>query len=85
MGTQNERFANSVSAQPRNRRAVLPVPKTMASSTSKQNHNSAEAALARSNEMLRISQMAGGTGSFEWDIPTNTLVWSENHARMFGL
>ena len=85
MGTQNERFANSVSAQPRNRRAVLPVPNTMASSTSKQNQNSAEAALARSNEMLRISQMAGGTGSFEWDIPTNTLVWSENHARMFGL
>ena len=85
MGTQNERFANSVSAQFRNRRAVLPVPNTMASSTSKQNQNSAEAALARSNEMLRISQMAGGTGSFEWDIPTNTLVWSENHARMFGL
>ena len=85
MGTQNELFANSVSAQARNRRAVLPVPNTMASSTSKQNQNSAEAALARSNEMLRISQMAGGTGSFEWDIPTNTLVWSENHARMFGL
>jgi len=85
MGTQNELFANSVSAQARNRRAVLPVPNIMASSTSKQNQNSAEAALARSNEMLRISQMAGGTGSFEWDIPTNTLVWSENHARMFGL
>ena len=85
MGAQNEPFADSVSAQPRNRRAVSLVPNTMAGTTSKQNSNSTEAALARSNEMLRISQMAGGTGSFEWDIPTNTLVWSENHARMFGL
>jgi PAS domain S-box-containing protein len=41
--------------------------------------------LGRALELLRISQEAGGTGSFEWNIPTNTVVWSENHARMFGL
>jgi PAS domain S-box-containing protein len=41
--------------------------------------------LGRALELLRISQEAGGTGSFEWNIPANTLTWSENHARMFGL
>jgi PAS domain S-box-containing protein len=41
--------------------------------------------LAGTLELLRISQEAGGTGSFEWNIPANTLTWSENHARMFGL
>ncbi|HEY0704152.1 MAG TPA: PAS domain-containing protein [Candidatus Acidoferrales bacterium] len=41
--------------------------------------------LDRAIELLRISQEAGGTGSFEWNIPANTLTWSENHAKMFGL
>jgi signal transduction histidine kinase len=78
-------FTNSLSIKARNRAGISLVPNTMASSSSKRDPHSTEAALARSNEMLRISQMAGGTGSFEWDISTNALVWSENHARMFGL
>ena len=41
--------------------------------------------LARANELLNISQAAGGTGSFEWIIPDNKLTWSENHSRLFGL
>jgi PAS domain S-box-containing protein len=41
--------------------------------------------LARTNELLSISQVAGGTGSFEWIIPENALTWSENHIKMFGL
>jgi PAS domain S-box-containing protein len=41
--------------------------------------------LARANELLNISQAAGGTGSFEWIIPENKLTWSENHSRLFGL
>jgi PAS domain S-box-containing protein len=41
--------------------------------------------LARTNELLSISQIAGGTGSFEWIIPENALTWSENHIKMFGL
>jgi len=41
--------------------------------------------LARANELLNISQAAGGTGSFEWNIPENKLAWSENHSKLFGL
>jgi PAS domain S-box-containing protein len=41
--------------------------------------------LARANELLNISQAAGGTGSFEWNIPENKLSWSENHSKLFGL
>ena len=41
--------------------------------------------LARANELLNISQAAGGTGSFEWNIPENKLTWSENHSSLFGL
>jgi PAS domain S-box-containing protein len=45
----------------------------------------AEEELARTNELLTISQAAGGTGSFEWIIPQNSLTWSENHLKIFGL
>jgi PAS domain S-box-containing protein len=45
----------------------------------------AEAELARTNELLLISQVAGGTGSFEWLIPQNSLTWTDNHLQMFGL
>jgi PAS domain S-box-containing protein len=45
----------------------------------------AEEDLARTNELLTISQSAGGTGSFEWIIPENSVLWSENHSKMFGL
>jgi PAS domain S-box-containing protein len=41
--------------------------------------------LARTNELLTISQNAGGTGSFEWIVPENSLTWSQNHINMFGL
>jgi hypothetical protein len=41
--------------------------------------------LARTNELLTISQNAGGTGSFEWIVPENSLTWSQNHIDMFGL
>jgi PAS domain S-box-containing protein len=41
--------------------------------------------LARANELLNISQAAGGTGSFEWNIAENKLTWSENHSKLFGL
>ena len=44
-----------------------------------------ESALARAHELLDISQIAGGTGSYEWNVPSNTLNWSHNHIRMFGL
>ena len=45
----------------------------------------AEDELARTNELLTISQSAGGTGSFEWIVPENLLTWSQNHINMFGL
>jgi PAS domain S-box-containing protein len=45
----------------------------------------AEEDLTRTNELLTISQTAGGTGSFEWIIPQNSLTWSKNHIKMFGL
>jgi PAS domain S-box-containing protein len=45
----------------------------------------AEEELARTNELVTISQAAGGTGSFEWLIPQNLLTWTDNHLEMFGL
>jgi PAS domain S-box-containing protein len=45
----------------------------------------AEDELTRTNELLTISQNAGGTGSFEWIVPQNLLTWSQNHINIFGL
>jgi PAS domain S-box-containing protein len=36
-------------------------------------------------ELLNISQNAGGTGSFEWIVPEDLLTWSQNHLNLFGL
>jgi PAS domain S-box-containing protein len=41
--------------------------------------------LDRTLELLQMSQEAGGTGSFEWNIQTGSSIWSENHQKMFGL
>lgn len=45
----------------------------------------AEEELARSNEMLALSQTAGCTGSFEWSIADDTVTWSDAHIKMLGL
>ena len=42
-------------------------------------------ALRESRERLRAALSAAGTGTFRWDIPTNTIEWDGNLDRLFGL
>lgn len=44
-----------------------------------------EQALAVSESRLRIAQLAGGTGTFEWDIERNVNVWSPELCALYGL
>ncbi|MBL6457675.1 PAS domain-containing protein [Belnapia sp. T6] len=44
----------------------------------------AEAALASSEERLRLAQEAGGIGCWEWDVAMGTLHWSESCHRLHG-
>lgn len=43
------------------------------------------AALTRSEQRYKMAQSAAKIGSWEWDIRTNKLYWSDNIAPMFGL
>jgi PAS domain S-box-containing protein len=45
---------------------------------------SAEEALRTSEERLRLAQEAGGVGSWEWNIDTGMLHWSESCHRLHG-
>jgi PAS domain S-box-containing protein len=42
-------------------------------------------ALRQSQERLTAALSAAGTGTFRWDIPSNTLEWDGNLDRLFGL
>ncbi|MBA2353287.1 MAG: PAS domain S-box protein [Acidobacteria bacterium] len=42
-------------------------------------------ALRESQERLQAALTAAGTGTFRWDIPTNTVGWDGNLDRLFGL
>ena len=45
----------------------------------------AEAALRAGEERLRLALCAGNMGIFDWDVVNNVFVWSEEHARLFGM
>ena len=45
----------------------------------------AELAIAASEEMLRLAQRASGVGTFDWNLDTDTLVWSQECKAVFGL
>jgi PAS domain S-box-containing protein len=38
----------------------------------------------RNEERLRIALQAADLGAWDWDLVTNTMVWTPEHARMFG-
>jgi PAS domain S-box-containing protein len=44
-----------------------------------------EAALRRSEERLSLAQSAAGIGVFDWDVPTDTVVWTKERERLFGM
>lgn len=44
----------------------------------------AERKLRASQERLTLAQRAGGVGVFDWDLHTNTIVWTSELERMFG-
>lgn len=43
-----------------------------------------EAALRESEERLRLALSAGKMGTFDWNIQTNEIVWSDSHYEIFG-
>jgi PAS domain S-box-containing protein len=45
----------------------------------------AEAALAASESLLRLSQELGHIGSYDWDINGGPNIWSDEHCRLFGI
>jgi PAS domain S-box-containing protein len=44
-----------------------------------------QAALQRSEQRFALAQRAGGIGTWEWDIPSGRVYWSEPILEMFGL
>ncbi|MGE3978062.1 MAG: PAS domain S-box protein [Nitrospira sp.] len=44
----------------------------------------AEAKLQEGEERLRLAQSAANIGSFDWDIPAHTIVWSPEMERIWG-
>jgi PAS domain S-box-containing protein len=44
-----------------------------------------EESLRRSEERLRLAQVAARMGTWEWDILRNTVMWSEEMERLYGL
>ena len=42
-------------------------------------------ALRESEERLKAALSAAGTGTFRWDLHTNTVQWEGNLDRLFGL
>lgn len=45
----------------------------------------AEDSLKKSEERLNLALRAGRMGIFDWDLISDTIVWSEEHARIFGM
>ncbi|ABA19864.1 multi-component transcriptional regulator, winged helix family [Trichormus variabilis ATCC 29413] len=45
----------------------------------------AEAALRESQERLALTLEAVNLGIWDWNITTNQIIWSEGHARLFGI
>src|SRR6185369_14598296 len=44
----------------------------------------AEQALAESEARLRLALRAGALGTFDWDLASDTITWSETTERLFG-
>ncbi|MDX2230680.1 MAG: PAS domain-containing protein [Leptolyngbyaceae cyanobacterium bins.349] len=45
----------------------------------------AEEALRHSEERLRLAQQAARAGTWDWDIGSNTVIWSEEYYALYGL
>ncbi|MDP1929651.1 MAG: EAL domain-containing protein [Thiobacillus sp.] len=45
----------------------------------------AEQNLLRANERLSLAQRTAGAGVWDWDIPSGTLIWSDELFQLFGL
>lgn len=45
----------------------------------------AEARLQENEQRLRLALHAGHMGIFDWDVVQNVIVWSQEHAQLFGM
>jgi PAS domain S-box-containing protein len=48
-------------------------------------HKHAEDKLREMNERLKLAQVASKSGTWDWDITKNTLYWSEEFLKIFGM
>ncbi|MEH2345314.1 MAG: PAS domain S-box protein [Nostoc sp.] len=48
-------------------------------------HKQAEAALAKSEEQLRLTLEFNHIGLWDWNVQTNEVIWNDNHYRLLGL
>ncbi|MHC5743703.1 MAG: PAS domain S-box protein [Nostoc sp.] len=48
-------------------------------------HKQAEAALAKSEEQLRLTLEFNHIGLWDWNVQTNEVTWNDNHYRLLGL
>lgn len=46
---------------------------------------SIEAAMQEKEQRLRLALRAGRMGIYDWDLATDTIAWSEEHAHLFGM
>ncbi|MDB9372818.1 PAS domain-containing protein [Nodularia sphaerocarpa] len=53
--------------------------------TAQRDRQIAEAALAKSEEQLRLTLEFTYIGTWDWNISTNEVIWNHNHYRLFGL
>ena len=48
-------------------------------------HKRVETALREGNDMLSVAEEVGSTGSWEWDVASNKVIFSENACRIHGV
>ena len=48
-------------------------------------HKRTEAALQENEQRLRLALRAGQMGIYDWDLMNDAIVWSEEHAHLFGM
>lgn len=48
-------------------------------------HKTLNEALRQQKDRLALAARAGGVGIWEWDIPTNTLIWDDQVYRLYGI
>lgn len=76
-------FARNSLAQPEQAKTILRV--VAARASAELDRQLSEEALRASEEFLRMSQRAGNVGSWQWDLRTNAVQWSDSMFALYGV